>query len=212
MTPRPRKLKILRWLPSSLVTTTGSRAGRNLYLTFDDGPHAEHTVPLLELLAQHQAKASFFLIGGQIEAHPDLARRIAAEGHTLGNHSFTHPHFEKLSLSAQLDEVDRTDALLSAIDGRPRHSFRPPRGVMPPRMLANFFRQRRRTAYWSYDSLDYSRRPAAELIEIIRRHPVQAGDILLMHDDSTLSLEMLTVLIPEWKAQGFNLQALPAEA
>ena len=111
-----------------------------------------------------------------------------------------------------LDEVDRTDALLSGIDGPPRHSFRQPRGVMPPRMLANFFRRRRRTTYWSYDSLDYSRRPAAELIEIIRRHPVQPGDILLMHDDSTLSLEMLTLLIPEWKAQGFTLEALPAEA
>jgi glycosyltransferase involved in cell wall biosynthesis len=71
MTPRPRKLKILRWLPSSLVTTTGARAGRNLYLTFDDGPDAEHTAPLLELLARHQAKASFFLIGRQIEAHPE---------------------------------------------------------------------------------------------------------------------------------------------
>lgn len=212
MTPRPRKLKVLRWLPDSLATTMGSRSGRKLYLTFDDGPHAQHTAPLLDLLAQHQAKATFFLIGSQIEANPELARRIAREGHTLGNHSFTHPHFEKLDLPAQLDEVDRTDALLSAIDGRPRHGFRPPRGVMPPRMLADFFRRRRRTIYWSYDSLDYSRRPAAELIQIVRRHPVRAGDILLMHDDSALSLQMLSVLIPEWKAQGFDLQALPAEA
>lgn len=211
MTPRPRKLRILHWLPSSLVTTTGSRARRSLYLTFDDGPHPTHTAPLLDLLASHEAKASFFLIGRQIEANTELARRIAGEGHTLGNHSFTHPHFDKLSLSAQLDEVTRTDALLSGIDGQPRHSFRPPRGVMPPRMLANFFRRRRRATYWSYDSLDYSRRPAAELIEIIRRHPVRPGDILLMHDDSTLSLEMLTLLIPEWKAQGFALEALPAE-
>ncbi|MET0581913.1 MAG: polysaccharide deacetylase family protein [Pseudoxanthomonas sp.] len=212
MTPRPRKLRILRWLPSSLVTTSGSPARRSLYLTFDDGPHPEHTAPLLDLLARHEAKASFFLIGGQIEANPELARRIAREGHTLGNHSFTHPHFDKLSLTEQLDEVDRTDALLSGIDGQPRHSFRPPRGVMPPLMLANFFRHRRRATYWSYDSLDYSRRPAAELIEIIRRHPLRPGDILLMHDDSTLSLEMLTQLIPEWKAKGFSLEALPAEA
>jgi len=212
MTPRPRKLRLLRCLPSSLVTTTGSAARRSLYLTFDDGPHPEHTAPLLDLLAEHEARASFFLIGGQIEANPELARRIAREGHTLGNHSYSHPHFDQLSLSAQLDEVDRTDALLSGIDGQPRHSFRPPRGVIPPRMLANFFRQRRRATYWSYDSLDYSRRPAPELIGIIRRHPLRAGDILLMHDDSTLSLEMLTVLIPEWKAMGFTLDALPAEA
>lgn len=212
MTPRPKKVRILRWLPSSLVTTTASPARRSLYLTFDDGPHAEHTAPLLDLLASHAAKASFFLVGRQIEANPELARRIAREGHTLGNHSFSHPHFDKLSLSAQLDEVDRTEALLSGIDGQKRHSFRPPRGVMPPRMLANFFWRRRRTTYWSYDSLDYTRRPAAELIEIMRRYPVLPGDILLMHDDCTLSLELLTLLIPEWKAQGFTLEALPVEA
>jgi peptidoglycan-N-acetylglucosamine deacetylase len=212
MTPRPRKLKLLRWLPGSLVTTTGSAAGSSLYLTFDDGPHPRHTAPLLDLLARHEAKASFFLVGGQIEENPELARRIAREGHTLGNHSYSHPHFDRLPLAAQLDEVDRTDALLSDIDGQPRHSFRPPRGVIPPRMLVHFFRRRRRATYWSYDSLDYSRRPAAELIGIIRQHPLRPGDILLMHDDSTLSLEMLAVLIPEWKAMGFSLDALPAEA
>lgn len=211
MTPRPRKLRLLRWLPNSLVTTAGSRASRRLYLTFDDGPHAEHTPPLLDLLAQHGAKASFFLVGKQIEANPELARRIAREGHTLGNHSFTHPRFDKLSLRDQLDEIDRTDALLKGVDGHARHSFRPPRGVMPPRMLVNFFRRRRHAAYWSYDSLDYTRRPAAELVAIIRRYPVKPGDIMLMHDDSTLSLEMLALLIPEWKAMGFSLEALPAE-
>ena len=76
-------------------------------------------------------------------------------------------------------------------------------------MLARFFRQRRRVDYWSYDSLDYSRRPAAELIEVMRRHPVRAGDIILMHDDSPISLEMLQVLIPAWKAEGFSLRSLP---
>jgi peptidoglycan/xylan/chitin deacetylase (PgdA/CDA1 family) len=209
MTPRPKKLKLLRWLPNSLVTTSGPRAQRGLYLSFDDGPHPEHTPRLLDLLAEHGAKATFFLIGNQIEANAALVRRIAFEGHTLGNHSMHHPHFEKLSLVEQLDEVEQTDRLLSSIDGRVRHSFRPPRGVLTLPMLARFFRLRRRVDYWSYDSLDYSRRPAAELIDVMRRHPVRAGDIILMHDDSPISLEMLQVLIPAWKAEGFSLRSLP---
>lgn len=211
MTPRPKKLNLLRWLPNALVTTAGPRAQRGLYLTFDDGPHPEHTPRLLDLLAEHGAKATFFLIGNQIEPNALLARRIADEGHTLGNHSMSHPHFETLALADQLEEVDHTDRLLSSIDGRPRHSFRPPRGVLTLPMLARFFRQRRRVAYWSYDSLDYSRRPAAELIDVVRRYPVRAGDIVLMHDDGPISLEMLQTLIPAWKAEGFSLLCLPRE-
>lgn len=211
MTPRPRKLKLLRWLPNSLVTTAGPRTQRGLYLSFDDGPHPEHTPRLLDLLAEHGAKATFYLIGNQIEANAALVRRISDEGHTLGNHSMSHPHFEQLSLAEQLEEVDRTDRLLSSMDGRSRHSFRPPRGVLSVPMLARFFRQRRRVDYWSYDSLDYSRRPAAELIEVMRDHPVSAGDIILMHDDSPISLEILQTLIPAWKAEGFSLLALPRQ-
>jgi peptidoglycan-N-acetylglucosamine deacetylase len=211
MNPRPRRLNVLRWLPDAWVQTAGPRAQKGLYLTFDDGPHPEHTPPLLDLLARHGAKATFFLIGEQIGRHSALARRIVEEGHTLGNHSFTHPQFETLPLDAQFDEIERTDQALASVSGRRKHGFRPPRGVLPLPLILRFIRQRRRIAYWSYDSLDYSRRPAPELVDIIRRHPVRAGDIVLMHDDSTISLEMLESLIPAWKAEGFSLLALPQE-
>ena len=211
MNPRPRRLNVLRWLPGAWIQTAGPRAQKGLYLTFDDGPHPEHTPPLLDLLARHGAKATFFLIGEQIDRHPALARRIVEEGHTLGNHSFTHPQFETLSLDAQFDEIERTDRALASVSGRPRHGFRPPRGVLPLPLMLRFIRKRRRIAYWSYDSLDYSSRPAPELVGIIKQHPVRAGDIVLMHDDSTISLEMLESLIPAWKADGFSLLALPQE-
>lgn len=212
MTPRPKRLHLLRCLPNAWVETIGARAQRSLYLSFDDGPHPEHTPPLLELLAEHGALATFFLIGEQVERHPQLARRIADAGHTLGNHSYTHPHFEQLPLPAQLAEIDRTDQLLQAIDGRQRHPFRPPRGVLPRPMLLHFIRQRRRVAYWSYDSMDYSRRPAPDLVALAQRYPPRSGDILLMHDDSDISMEMLKQLIPQWKADGFSFAALRNEA
>ncbi|KRA42336.1 polysaccharide deacetylase family protein [Pseudoxanthomonas sp. Root630] len=210
MNPRPRRLRLLRFLPNGWLTTSGPKdASRCLYITFDDGPHPAHTPAMLDLLAEHGVKASFFLVGREVERHDALARRIASEGHTLGNHSYSHPRFESLTLGEQLEEIERTERLLKGIDGRDRHAFRPPRGVLTLAMLARLVRRRHRIDYWSYDSLDYSRRPVPELLETIQRHPPRGGDIILMHDDSEHALALLRELIPAWKAQGFELRALP---
>lgn len=212
MNPRPKKLKLLRWLPNRWVLTRGARRGRALYLTFDDGPHPEHTPVLLDLLAAHGAKATFFLIGREAERYPEMVERIVREGHALGNHSWSHPQFDRLDLDAQRDEIERTDRLLTRFDGLARHDFRPPRGVMPRPMLLDCVRRRRRIAYWSYDSLDYSKRPADALIASAQRHPLQAGEIVLMHDDSTLSLQLLQTMLPEWTANGFVFEPLRPSA
>lgn len=211
MNPRPKKLQVLRWLPDRWVLTRGARQGRVLHLTFDDGPHPEHTPALLDLLAAHRVRATFFLIGQQAERHPRTVDRILREGHTLGNHSWSHPQFERLSLTEQRDEIERTDRLLERFDGRSRHDFRPPRGVMPRRMVIDCIRRGRRIAYWSYDSLDYSRRAARELIASARRHPLRPGEILLLHDDGGLALELLAAMLPEWTADGFAFAPLPTE-
>lgn len=208
MNPRPRKLQVLRWLPNRWVLTRGVRQGRVLHLTFDDGPHPEHTPALLDLLAAHGARATFFLIGREAERYPDVVARILREGHALGNHSWSHPQFERLDLAAQRDEIERTDRLLQGFDGLPRHDFRPPRGVMPRPMLLDCVRRGRRIAYWSYDSLDYSQRSAEELIASARRHPPRPGEILLMHDDGGLSLRLLEAMLPVWAGEGFAFEPL----
>ncbi|WP_027081243.1 polysaccharide deacetylase family protein [Luteimonas mephitis] len=211
ITPRPRRLLLLGLFPNAWVETSGDRAQPTLYLTFDDGPHPQYTPPLLELLAEHDAKATFFLVGNQVERHPELAKRIAQAGHLLGNHSYSHPAFESLSLRQQVEEIERTDRLLHAIDGRLHHPFRPPRGVLSPAMLLHILWRRRRIGYWSYDSLDYSRRPAPELIELADRHPPRNGDIVLMHDDSDISLDVLRTMLPQWKRDGFRFRAIRPE-
>jgi peptidoglycan/xylan/chitin deacetylase (PgdA/CDA1 family) len=214
MNTRPNKSKVMQFLPTGWMLTRlrGGSSGRSLYLTFDDGPNPEYTPPLLDFLEKHDAKASFFLIGEQIERHPDLARRIVDEGHVLGNHSYSHPQFEQLSLVEQFEEIQRTDRLLSSLDGRSRHMFRPPRGVLPLSMVIRCFRERRRICIWSYDTCDYSRKPMDQVLPLIGRNPVRGGDILLMHDDAGLSLDLLRVLLPEWKRQGFEFRALPHES
>ncbi len=207
---RPSKMRVLRWLPDSLALTRGPARNQSIYLTFDDGPDPAHTPGLLDLLKAHGALASFFLIGREAERHPQLVERIVAEGHRIGNHSYSHPLFNALSLSEQLAEIDRTDQLLERFDGIRRHRFRPPRGVFSLPLTLKFASAGRNLAYWSYDSLDYQRRPAAELVDILRKAPPRAGDVLLMHDDSDCSTRMLATLLPEWKAGGYTFAALPA--
>lgn len=209
MKHRSRTTQLLRLLPSALVVTRVAGPDKVLYLSFDDGPH-EHTPPILDLLREHDARASFFLIGDRLDQHPDVVERIVAEGHQLGNHSWSHPFMSDLPLAGQLDEIDRTDAALARFDGIARHPFRPPCGVLPLNLLWHFARQRRAIAYWSYDSHDYQRLPPEQLAPSIRADPPVAGDVVLMHDDSADSARLLAVLLPEWRQQGFQVQAMPA--
>lgn len=210
MTFRPKKMRLLEWLPDTVISTRGPHSGKALYLTFDDGPNPAHTPALLDLLKRHGAKATFFLIGREAERHPSLVWRIVEDGHSLGNHSYTHPQFHALSHREQWHEVQRTDQVLRGFDGRRHHRFRPPRGVFSPRLALRFALNRRNLAYWSYDTLDYQGRKPEELAARLRAQPPRAGDVMLMHDDSDCSRRMLEELLPEWKQHGFTFPALPA--
>lgn len=206
---KPSKQDLLRWLPTSMIWVEGPRADGAHYLSFDDGPHPEHTPRLLDLLSEFGVKASFFVIGREAQRWPEVVRRIAAEGHTLGNHSWSHPPFAHLSLDEQMAEVDRCDIMLQAIDGRPRHAFRPPRGDLSPRLLWRLWRRKQRVVYWTRDSMDYQSRPEAKLAAGLHDHPISAGDIVLMHDDADCARLMLAQLLPHWRAQGLRFAPLP---
>jgi peptidoglycan-N-acetylglucosamine deacetylase len=209
MNPRPKKLQVLRWLPDSLMLTTGPAVGQSLYLTFDDGPHPQHTQSVLDVLAANAARASFFVLGEQVEKHPQIVERIVAAGHRLGNHSYDHPDFTRIPGAEQQRQIEHTDDLLAAFDGQPLHRFRPPSGRFPLSLLARRFMRRRNITYWSYDSLDYRRAPVERMVDVLRRHPPRTGDIVLMHDDNETTSRALAILLPEWRAAGFELRALP---
>ena len=189
--------------------TTGPVSGNALYLTFDDGPNVGYTERVLDVLAAHSAKATFFLLGEQVEAHPAVVRRIVDEDHQLGNHSYNHPRFTRIPHSQQLSQIERTERLLAAIDGKREHRFRPPSGRFPLSLLLHFAMNRSSMAYWSYDSLDYTGMPAEKLIDVLRGDPPRAGDIVLLHDDNDATVELLNVMLPEWRKAGFELRALP---
>lgn len=212
MSLKPKKQQLLELLPNALMLIRGPRHGNVRYLTFDDGPDPEHTPPLLDLLAAHGVKATFFLIGQKIEQHPELVRRIVAEGHLIGNHSYSHWEFRNMTLRKQLSEVHRTDVLLAAFDQRRHHRVRTPRGYLAAPLLLYFASHRRSFVHWSYDSLDYQPQPLEDLVARLRERPPVAGDIVLMHDDSSMACKALSTLLPEWLASGHSFHALPAGA
>jgi len=212
MNMRPRKHHWLSLLPDALVQTKGSRRSNVRYLTFDDGPDPIHTPPLLDLLATHGVKASFFLVGQKIERHPKLVERIVAEGHMVGNHSYSHWSFKRMTTRKKLNEIHSTDALLSAFDGRLHHRMRPPHGYVGADLLCYFAMHRRSFVYWSYDSLDYQDHPTRVMVDRLRADPPSPGDIVLMHDDSDRARSALAVMLPEWLGDGLVFSALPQEA
>lgn len=211
MRPGVKKLHLLKLFPKALVLTHGHPHGDVRYLTFDDGPDPKHTPPLLDLLGEHDVKASFFLVGEKIEKHPKLVRRIVAEGHLVGNHSYSHRLFHKMKLRQQLSEIRRTDMLLSAIDPQSQHRIRTPQGHLAASLMLYFACQRRAFVHWSYDSRDYQRQPLDKLVARLRNKAPAAGDIVLMHDDHDLACRALRILLPEWLANGHRFHALPRE-
>lgn len=207
-----KKRQLLGLLPDFIMLTRGPRNGNALYLSLDDGPHPLHTPRVLDLLAEHGAHATFFLIGRKAEQHPGLVKRIVDEGHALGNHSYNHfLAFHRMPLRQQLLEIDQADRLLAQFDGRRQHLFRPPRGSFSLLLMAHFIRHRRPMAYWSYDSRDYQGGRSEEVAARLRRMPPRSGEVVLMHDDAACAGEVLGQLLPEWRASGRDMRALQVD-
>lgn len=202
-----RLWSVLSLLSGGCIRTRGPAVGSTIYLSFDDGPHPQHSARLLDLLAQHDAKATFFLLGEAVQEAPDLVARMLADGHAIGNHSMTHPRVSGLGARALWDEVDRADAVLARFDGRGRHLFRPPNGRLTPAMVAGSLWRRQPLVLWTLDSLDYRLESQGVVRRLSERLPV-AGDVVLFHDDGACAGEALEVLLPLWKLAGLRFAAL----
>jgi peptidoglycan/xylan/chitin deacetylase (PgdA/CDA1 family) len=152
-----------------------------VYLTFDDGPDAEWTPRVLEVLAAAQARATFFLIGQSVRAAPVLVRRIAADGHEIGNHSYSHRHPWTMREGGARREVRDGAAAIADTLGRATHAFRPPHGRMRRCMVEEAAQGGQRTVLWSRSAVDWGPLGRASGIAA-RLRTVAPGEIVLMHD------------------------------
>jgi peptidoglycan/xylan/chitin deacetylase (PgdA/CDA1 family) len=180
---------------------------RALYLTFDDGPDPEETPRLLDMLGRLEARATFFLLGREAERYPELVRMIVEAGHALGNHSMTHPWFDRISWREQLDEIRQSDAVLKKFDGNDVHPFRPPHGRGTVFAMATCMIRRQKLVLWSHDSRDYCE-SAGQVLSSLQSKAMRNGDILLFHDDGPVARQALSRLLPVWKSAGFQFPTI----
>lgn len=134
-----------------------------LALTFDDGPNPACTPRLLDLLARHELRATFFLLGCRAQAEPDLVRRIAAAGHLIGNHSWSHPNLALAGRKRIGEELARTSDVLEQLAGAPVKYFRPPFGARRPAVLRLARALGMVPVLWNAMTSDWSQ-PSAERI------------------------------------------------
>lgn len=178
-------------------------AGKIMAISFDDGPASEHTAEILDILKEQGVEAAFFCIGQRVAGRENLLQKAHADGHVIGNHSYSHhlwfDLFSTAKMRADLDQAD--EAIQSAIGLRPR-LFRPPYGVTNP----NLARAIRRGGYtpigWSIRSLDTVTKDENKLLERVTGafHP---GAILLFHDTCKSTLDVLPEVIGIARAQGY---------
>lgn len=210
--PRPWRQAIkwamLRALPRRLITATGPPDRPGIYLTFDDGPHPEYTPRLLDLLKEHGVTATFFVIGERAAHHPELVRRMAAEGHTVGHHTYYHSAPASLSARRCVTEVRQTRALLRSLIGRAPSLFRPPHGQLTGAKLLRLWLEGQTVVLWSSDPRDYSCRGPDELAARLAAHPPGRGDIVLLHDIHPHALGALPALIAEARRRGEEFRCL----
>ncbi len=151
-------------------------------LTFDDGPHAEGTPAVLDVLARAGARATFFVIGEQVRRRPELLRRIAAEGHLVALHGFRHRLEPRLGVAALREDLGRGREAIAAVLGEPPLLHRPPYGIYSPAGLRLVRESGMRPLLWSRWGKDWRRLTTPARIASRALAGTGPGDVILLHD------------------------------
>lgn len=204
---RVRKL-LAATVPHRLLLVNGPAASGSLCLTFDDGPHPDHTPRLLDVLKELRVTATFFVIGRNAERYPDLIRRMVAEGHLVGHHSFSHGDPAQTSAGQLLEEVRQTRDLLTQLLGAPSRWFRPPHGKVTAAKLWSLWRNGQTVVLWNADPKDFACPTAEDVRRWFRQRPPRGGDLILMHDNCPHAPEVLPELAAECRARGLTFTTI----
>jgi peptidoglycan/xylan/chitin deacetylase (PgdA/CDA1 family) len=191
--------------PAAKVSYTSCTVeGQYLAMTFDDGPHPQHTPRLLDLLKQRGIKATFFVVGQNAAQYPEILKRIAAEGHELANHSYTHPILNPLGEGGIREQLDKTHQAVLGATGVTMKLLRPPYGALTENMRRWTYQTfGYRTILWDVDPLDWKVRDAARVQSEILGH-ARAGSIVLAHDIHKSTVDAMPETLDALAAKGFK--------
>jgi len=212
------------WWACSVPTSTffrpalirGPQTGKRICLTFDDGPVSPSTERILDILRAHAVSATFFLCGKRVEKNPDLMRRIAAEGHEIGNHTYSHLFLYFKSRRRMAQEIDRTQECIEKVLGRRPTFFRPPYGARWFGLVPTLRERELNMVMWSATGYDWKKDTAGIVAAALKE--LRPGAILLLHDglesndpnrvDRSRTIEALPQIISQVRARGYTFVPL----
>ncbi|HKQ46229.1 MAG TPA: polysaccharide deacetylase family protein [Rhizomicrobium sp.] len=212
-------------LPTSYVIRRVGAVPKKLALTFDDGPDPEWTPAILEILKEKKVPATFFMIGSAMEAYPGLVQQVLAEGHEIGNHTYTHPNLADTPPTAVRLELNATQRLFQALTGRSMRLFRPPylgdaepsdADEIVPVQIAQA--QGYITIGTHVDTLDWMKPSVPQMMRTVLKevedpNPYVRGNIILLHDsggDRSQTVALLPTLIDTMRAKGYGFVPVSA--
>ncbi len=183
-------------------------------LTYDDGPNPPYTTWLLDVLEQHQVKATFFVIGKQVEQYPETVKLMLDRGHELGNHSYSHTKMVGKSLEFIRSEIQKTDLLLYELGIEGNIHFRPPFGIKFIALPYVLLRLGKSTILWNVDSEDYKLLESQVIVNNVLDR-VKPGSIILLHDalddlggDRSRTIIATGMIIKNLKKSGYQFKTV----
>ncbi len=198
-------------------TFTGlARGAKQLALTYDDGPNDPHTLRLLEVLAKHGVRATFFSVGRYVQQRPDIIREVVKAGHVVGNHTFTHPLLTlKTPTEVRQELTDCNKALQDSIGGH-SNLFRPPFGGRRPAVLRIARELGLNPIMWNVTGYDWNAPPAAVIEQKVSKQ-IRGGNVLLLHDgghkemgaDRSQTVIATDHLIAKYRSKGYEFATIP---
>jgi peptidoglycan/xylan/chitin deacetylase (PgdA/CDA1 family) len=193
------------------ITRTPRTPPRTLHLSFDDGPNSVYTAQLLSLLARYDAKATFFPVGSQVSSGSSLLRRAVADGHRIGNHTWSHPSLAGISEARFRSEIiSSQNAIATATGVRPR-CLRPPYGAMDSRTAGRAAALGLSIKLWSVDPQDW-RRPGANTIASRVIQSARSGSVVVMHDgggNRSQTVAAVGQILAYFSARGYSFTPIP---
>jgi peptidoglycan/xylan/chitin deacetylase (PgdA/CDA1 family) len=190
-------------------------------LTYDDGPNDPHTLHLLDVLAEHNAKATFFLIGRYVKQRPDIVRLIQQAGHAIGNHTYNHPNLIFASPARVKRELEDCSKAINDAIGEYQPLFRPPFGGRLPKVLSTARNMGLTSVMWSVTAYDWSAKSPGEILghigRLMKLHRYRNGEIILLHDgghqafgtNRSYTIEATRQLLAEHAPQGKRFVSIP---
>jgi len=204
-------------IPSASAQTiwSGPSSRRVVALTFDDGPNYEGSTELLDILNKYGVKATFFVIGDEVEKNPDVVLRMSDSGYEVGNHTYYHTRLNGVSTAALENGIKKTNTLIESITGEKPRCFRPPGGSIPPSVANDLERMGMTVVCWTINAEDYTefnenfeieenyQKIANELTDKVLKE-AKPGAIVLLHNGSKQTLMALPNIIEGLRKHGYG--------